>query len=57
MSDSGRRIDPNVLGLILGAVVVALMVALIIFFSRHGLPKDPDAWQRLQQQRSAGGNP
>jgi hypothetical protein len=57
MSDSGQRINPNVLGIILGAVVVAMVVTLIILFSRHGLPKDPDAWQRLQQQRSAGGNP
>jgi hypothetical protein len=50
-----RRQQRNavVLGLILGAACLALMVACIIIFGSHGLPKDPKEWKRLQQQRAA----
>ncbi len=41
------------LGLAIGAGVVALVVLLMLVFSRTGLPKDPKEWRRLEQQRSA----
>lgn len=50
MSD---RIDPRALGLALGAGVVALVVIFMLVFKRHGLPKDPQEWRRMEQQRSA----
>jgi hypothetical protein len=51
MSDS--RVDPNRLGLAIGAAILAFIVVLMLVFSRHGLPKDPKEWRRIEQQRSA----
>ena len=55
--DSGHRMNPNKLGIALGLLVVALIVFFIIMFTRNGLPKDPDEWRRLEQQRSASTSP
>lgn len=57
MSGDTRRIDPNTLGIIIGAAVLALTVALLFVFKHRGLPKDPEVWKRIEQQRSAGENP
>lgn len=43
-----------ILGLVLGGLSFALMVAFIIIFTNMGLPKDPKEWQRLQDLKSAG---
>jgi hypothetical protein len=43
-----------VLGLTLGGLSLALMVAFIIIFTRAGLPKDPKEWQRQQDAHAAG---
>ncbi len=51
MSDA--RPNPNRLGLAIAAAVLALIVVLMLVFSRHGLPKDPKEWRRIEQQRSA----
>lgn len=51
MSDA--RIDPTKLGLAIGAGVLALIVILMLVFSRNGLPKDPKEWRRIEQMRSA----
>lgn len=51
MSDT--RPDPVRLGLAIGACVIALIVILMLVFSRSGLPKDPKEWRRIEQQRSA----
>jgi hypothetical protein len=50
MSD---RINPRTLGLVLGALVLAMIIIFMFVFKRHGLPKDPQEWRRLEQQRSA----
>ena len=55
--DTGHRINPNKLGLVLGLVVVALIIFFIIMFTRNGLPKDPDEWRRIEQQRSTSTSP
>ena len=47
------RPDPMKLGLALGAAVIALIIVLMLVFSRSGLPKDPKEWRRQEQQRSA----
>lgn len=46
-----------VLGLILGGIVLGMIVAFILTFRRHGLPKDPEVWKRLTQERSAEAAP
>jgi len=51
MSDA--RLDPNRLGLAIGAGLLAFIIVLMLVFSRHGLPKDPKEWRRIEQQRSA----
>ena len=40
------------LGLIIGGIVLAQVVAFIILFTRTGLPKDPEVWKE-QQARAA----
>ena len=40
------------LGLIIGGIVLAQVVAFIILFTRTGLPKDPKVWKE-QQARAA----
>jgi hypothetical protein len=50
---SEARIDPTTLGLAIGAGVVALIILLMLVFSRSGLPMDPKEWRRIEQQRSA----
>jgi hypothetical protein len=50
---SANRINPVKLGLALGAFAVAMTIALMLVFARHGLPKDPKEWRRIEQQRSA----
>lgn len=47
------RIAPQTLGLVLGAAVLGLIFIFMFVFKRHGLPKDPQEWRRLEQQRSA----
>ncbi len=42
-----------ILGLALGGLSLALMVAFIIIFTHSGLPKDPKEWQRLQAAHAA----
>jgi hypothetical protein len=54
---SEPRINPAKLGLALGAAVLVLIVILMLAFSRHGLPKDPKEWRRIEQQRSATESP
>ncbi|MCS6970936.1 MAG: hypothetical protein RMM29_00800 [Planctomycetota bacterium] len=49
--------NPDRLGLALGAGVLIFIVVLIIAFSRCGLPKDPKEWRRQEQQRSSGVSP
>ena len=51
-SSSGRP-DANRLGLAIGVAVLALIIILMLVFSRNGLPKDPKEWRRIEQQRSA----
>ena len=46
------RLDPRKLGLALGAAVLALIIIFMFVFKSHGLPKDPQEWRRLEQQRS-----
>ncbi len=50
---SATRIDPTKLGLAIGAGVIALIILLMLVFSRSGLPMDPKEWRRIEQQRSA----
>lgn len=42
------------LGLLLGALVVAVIITFICVFMRGGLPRDPGVWRRLQLEQSSG---
>jgi hypothetical protein len=53
--DDATRRRNNLLGLALGGLVVAVIVAFMIAFSLKGLPKDPKVWKQMhdeQQQRN-----
>ena len=41
------------LGLLLGALVVAVVLTFIALFTNRGLPEDPGVWRRLQLERSS----
>jgi len=41
------------LGLLLGALVVAVVFTFICVFMRGGLPRDPGVWRRLQLEQSS----
>ena len=42
-----------VLGLALAGAAIAIVAVFMVQFTRHGLPKDPNVWKRLEQERSA----
>lgn len=53
--DAAVRRANTRLGLLLGALVVAVVFTFIVVFTRGGLPKDPGVWRRLQLEQSSTG--
>jgi len=57
MSEDANPVDASTrrrnvfMGLALGGLVIALMVAFIIAFSFKGLPKDPKMWKQIQDEQ------
>jgi hypothetical protein len=43
------------LGLLLGGLVIAVVIAFIGVFTRGGLPEDPGVWRRLRLEQSSSG--
>lgn len=41
-----------ILGLTLAVLVLGLIVGFMVLFSRHGLPKDPALWRKMQHQQA-----
>jgi hypothetical protein len=50
-ADQRRR--NRVTGILLGIFVVTVITAFMVAFTRHGLPKDPEVWKRLEREKSA----
>ncbi len=40
------------LGLIIGGLCLAQLIAFMILFSRYGLPKDPKIWAEMQAREA-----